>query len=295
LAEDSPYLTKGKAAMAIFVKTVEKKAEKGASDWVGLFVGIYTLWLKHMRKFRTNWMEVGGTLVTPVLWLLLFGVCMSAVVAELDKNATGGLNYMTYITPGVMLLTGLTAAVLSGATLLIERVNGVIKEYLVAPVPRLAVLLGTMASGLTKALLQVGVVLLMGFALSVRPVTDLAALLAGLAVITVYCLGFVGVAAAFASRSRSMESYHTLIMVMNLPVLFLSNALYPLAEMPTILRIGALLNPTTYAIDATRHLLYGSPPEIHLWVSLSVLGVFLVGGLWYGYRNFQRWVVTPVG
>ncbi len=271
----------------------EVQAEKIAR-WDGMATGVFTLWYKHMRKFVRSPMELGGTLATPVLWMLLFGVCMDSALKDLKDTTLTSLGYQAYIAPGVMLLTGLTAAVLGGATLLIERVNGVIKEYLVAPVPRLSVLLGTLASGLTKALVQAGVVLLLGVLLDTRLTTNAAFWLAGLGIVAVYCLGFVGVAAGFASRARSMESYHTLIMVMNLPVLFLSNALYPLAGMPWAIRWIALLNPTTYAVDATRHLLYRAQPEIGLAIDLPVLVAFMLFGLWYGYRNFQRSVANPI-
>lgn len=129
------------------------------SAMAGLVTGVYTLWLKHMRKFRHSPVEILGTMMTPLLWMLLFGVCIQGII----KETTKGLGYQAFITPGVMLLTGLTAAVLGGAILLLERLNGTLKEYLVAPVPRLAVLLGTMASGLTKAMLQAGVVLAAGY------------------------------------------------------------------------------------------------------------------------------------
>lgn len=268
-------------------------SEKVAA-WDGLFTGIYTLWLKHMRKFRTNSMEIAGTLATPVLWMLFFGACMSGMAEEF-KRMMGGISYQVYITPGVMMLTGITAAILGGATLLIERTNGVIKEYLVAPVPRLAVLLGTLASGLTKALLQSAVVLLAGVALGAKLTGTSVAVLGGIVLVVLFCLGFVGIAAAFASKAKGMESYHTLIMVMNLPVLFLSNALYPLEQMPAILRLLAYLNPTTYAVDATRHLFYGLKTEIGLGVDVPILLAFCVAGLWFGFRNFRRYVITPAG
>lgn len=259
------------------------------NNWSGMATGIYTLWLKHMWKFRTSVMELGGTLATPILWMLLFGVCMEGMVRELNL----GMSYQAYITPGIMLLTSLTAAVLGGATLLIERINGVIKEYLVAPIPRLAVLLGTMASGLTKAIIQSIVVLLMSLLLGVTLQTGFGGLLLGLVLVGIYSLGFVGIAAAVACQSKSMESYHTLIMLMNLPVLFLSNAIYPLHEMPAQLRVIAYINPTTYAADAIRGLFFGGQLEVGLWIDIPVLLAFMVAGLWYGYHSFQKTVANP--
>ncbi len=279
--------------------TVTRKPERAAfapvrqqaGTFDGMLTGVYTLWLKHMRKFWVSSMELGGTLATPILWMLLFGVCMEGMVRELNL----GMSYIAFITPGIMLLTSLTAAVLGGATLLIERINGVIKEYLVAPIPRLAVLLGTMASGLTKALIQAAIVLVMGLLLGATLRADLGGLLVSGVIVGAYSLGFVGIAAAFACTSKSMESYHTLIMVMNLPVLFLSNAIYPLHEMPMQLKVFAYLNPTTYAADAVRALLYHTAPEISLWVDIPMILTFMVAGLWYGYYNFRQAVITPAG
>ncbi len=195
--------------MAIVVKTrqLQTVEVKRSGSWNGMALGVYTLWLKHMRKFLSSSMEIGGTLSTPILWMLLFGLSMDGMVKNMkDLNLT--ISYMAYITPGVMLLTGLTAAILGGSTLLMERVNGVIKEYLVAPIPRLAVLLGTMASGLTKAVLQSLIVLILGVLLGASLILNPLSILFGLTIVIIYSLGFVGVAAAAASRAKGMESYH---------------------------------------------------------------------------------------
>ncbi len=249
--------------------------------------GVYTLWLKHMYKFLHSRMEIVGTLFMPMLWMLIFGLCMDTVIRNLkDLNITIG--YEAYITPGVMLLTGLTAAILGGTTLLMERLNGVIKEYLVAPVPRISILLGTMASGLTKALGQSLIVLVLGLVLDAALIFNPVAVLIGLVMLMLYSLGFVGIATAIASRSRSMEGYHSLIILLNLPVLFLSNALYPLEKLPGLLKVITFMNPTTYAVDAIRHLFYGTRLEIGLAIDATVLVLFAAFGIGLGYRVFKQ-------
>lgn len=284
--------------MATTISTVEKREQRLSrlpiknGQWYGLTSGVYTLWRKHMKKFSRSSMEIVGTLFTPVLWMLLFGLSMNGMVRGMS-GVTLSINYLAFITPGIMLLTGLTAAIVGGSTLLQERTSGVIKEYLIAPIPRLAVLLGTMASGLTKAMLQASIILVLGLLLGTGLNWNGLAVLAGLSVILVYSLGFVGIAAAIASRAKGMEGYHALIMILNLPVLFLSDALYPLDRMPAWLALLSYLNPTTYAVDATRHLFYGVPTNIGLWIDGAVLAAFMVLGVWWGYRNFQKSVANP--
>lgn len=274
------------------LEAVNGRVSANPGKWRELVGGVYTLWRKHMKKFSRSVMEIGGTLFTPILWMLLFGLSMGGMMKEIG-DFTPTVNYIAYITPGLMLLTCLTAAILGGTTLLIERTSGIIKEYLIAPVPRLAVLLGTMSSSLTKAILQAVVIILLGLTLGSGLNLNPLEFVAGLAILLIYTLGFVGIAAAAASKAKGMESYHTLIGVMNLPVLFLSNALYPLDKMPTVLAVLSYLNPTTYAIDAIRNLFYGAKLEIGLLIDLPVLLAFMVLGVWFGYRTFQKAVATP--
>ncbi len=273
------------------LESVTRPATTGG-PWTGMGRGVYTLWRKHMLKFSRSSMEIFGTLFTPVLWMLLFGLSMSGMVREM-KGLTISINYLAYITPGIMLLTGLTAAIVGGSTLLQERTTGVIKEYLIAPIPRLAVLLGTMASGLTKAILQSVIILALGLLLGSGLTWNILNILDGLGLVLLYSLGFVGIAAAVASKAKGMEGYHALIMLLNLPVLFLSNALYPLDRMPVVLAALSYLNPTTYAVDATRALFYGATTEIGLLIDVPVLVVFAVLGVWWGYRSFQKSVANP--
>jgi ABC-2 type transport system permease protein len=279
--------------MAIVIDKIEKEAigEKAkrlnASKWRRLGRGVGVLWLKHMKKFFGSEMEIIGTLSVPVLWMVLFGVCMGGTAQSFNQPGAE-LSYMAFITPGILLLTGLTAAVLGGATLLLERTHGTIKEYLVSPIPRAAIVLGALASSLTKAMGQAIVVLLLGLILGAFLVGSPFGWLLGVIFVVLYALGFAGIAVAFACKARGIESYHSIILLLNLPVLFLSNALYPLDKVPEIVRILAYFNPTTYAIDATRHLFFGAKAEIGLAIDLTVLIAFAALGLWFGFASFKR-------
>lgn len=258
------------------------------TEWSGLLTGTYTLWFKQMLKFTSSCMEIMGTLFIPLIWMFLFGVCMNTVLQGVQTGDGGSIGYTAYITPGVMLLVSLTAAVLGGSALLSERVNGVIKEYLVAPIPRLSILLGTIFGSFTKAMLQGIVVLVLGVLLDSYLVFNFGTLVAGLAIIAVYTLGFIGIAAAFACKAKETEGYHSLILILNLPVLFMSNALYPLDKMPDFLRFMSYFNPTTYAVDAARYFFYNVKPEIGLAIDVPLLLAFMVVGIWYGYRVFKQ-------
>src|SRR5919108_3947100 len=116
-----------------------------------------TIWSKHMTKFLRNREEFGGLLIQPVLWMTLFGVGMSTLVGR-----SAGSDYLSFMAPGILALTALGGAAGGGMALLDERLRGIMKEYLAAPIPRLSILLGSAASTTTKALFQAAVILVVG-------------------------------------------------------------------------------------------------------------------------------------
>jgi ABC-2 type transport system permease protein len=246
-----------------------------------------TIWHKHMTKFFRNREELGGLLIQPILWVVLFGVGMGALVGPV-----GGGDYLTFMLPGILALTALGGAVGGGMMLLDERLRGVMKEYLVAPIPRLSILLGNAASTVTKALFQSAIILLVGGLMGARLTGSPLGWLALALLLTLFTLGFAGIALAVAARSSSIMGYHGLIFLFNLPLLFASNALYPLAAMPGWIRAIALLNPTTYLIDALRALAFNGEPTLPLPLSFGAIVLFALAGISLAFLAFRRAVRT---
>lgn len=242
-----------------------------------------TIWSKHMTKFFHNREELGGLLLQPILWVVLYGVGMSAVVGNVE-----GSDYMSFMVPGILALTALGGAVGGGMALLDERLRGILKEYLVAPIPRLSILLGNAASTTTKALFQAAIILIVGALMGARLTASPLGWVALVVLLTLFTLGFAGIALAVAARSSSIMGYHGMIFLFNLPLLFASNALYPLAVMPGWIRTLALLNPTTYLIDALRALVFNGASTLPLALSFAVIVLFAAIGLALALWSFRR-------
>jgi ABC-2 type transport system permease protein len=233
-----------------------------------------TIWSKHMTKFFRSREELVGLLLQPVLWVALFGAGMGALVGRV-----GGSDYMSFMLPGILALTALGGAVGGGMALLDERLRGIMKEYLVAPIPRLSILLGNAASTATKALFQAAIILVLGVLMGARITHSPLGLLALVALVTLFTIGFAGIALAVAAHSKSIMGYHGMVFLFNLPLLFASNALYPLVSMPGWVRVIAMLNPTTYLIDALRALAFEGTATLALPLSLAVIVAFAVAGM----------------
>ncbi|GIV77209.1 MAG: transport permease protein [Litorilinea sp.] len=250
--------------------------------WQELWRGAWVIFSKHMLKFRSNSMEIGGTLGWPLLWVATFGLGMERVV---NTHILGSSSYLAFITPGIIALTALSGAVNSGMTLLEEKIKGVLKEYFVAPIPRLSILLAATGSGLVKTLLQSLIILAMAMAFGAHLVSSPTHLMGAFLFLLLYIMAFVGFSNGVAARSRSVGGYHMLLFVLNLPLLFLSNALYPLATMPAWMRIFAYLNPTTYAVDGLRHTLFANG-TLSPYLDVAVLLAFAALCNWFGVRSF---------
>ena len=246
--------------------------------------GAWVIYRKHMHKFVRNTTELGGTLAAPLLLAVTFGAGMQGIV---DQAAIGGMNYLSFITPGILGFTALSGAVNSGMTILEEKIRGYLKQYLVAPIPRMSVLLASTLSGFVKTLVQSLLILVIAIVFGAQLATSALGIVGALIVLALFMLAIVGFANGVALRSKSIGGYHTLLFLLNLPLLFLSNAFYPLDAMPLWMRGVALMNPTTYVVDGLRQTLFGAG-SLPILLSVAVLGLYALVLQWYGVNSFRR-------
>ena len=246
----------------------------------------FTLWHKHMCKLRANPEETVGMLIQPILWVVLFGVGMKSMMSPMggDENT-----YIGFMVPGIVAFTALSGGIAGGTVWLDERIRGIVKEYLVAPIPRLSILMGNAMSIVTKSLLQALVIFIIGVLMGATLDKNVLGWLGGVVLVSGYGLGFAGIALAVASKTDTPGAYHMLIFMLNLPLLFLSNSLYPLANLPKWMDIGARLNPTSYVADGLRQMVLvdAEGGVFELWLCFVVVGVFSAVGMWLALSAFR--------
>ena len=249
------------------------------------------LWQKQMKKTLVHSEEIVGMLIQPILWVVLFGVGMGSLmgaVGPVDRDV-----YMTFILPGIVALTAVGGAIGGGSTWLNERITGIVKEYLVAPIPRLSILMGNALSITTKVLIQSIIIMIVGVLMGANLSANPLGWLGGFLLIAGYGIGFSGIALAVASKTDSSAGYHMMIFMLQLPLLFWSNSLYPLATLPTWMRVGAMFNPTTYVVTGLRTIMMAPAADvadvdsIALWVCFVVIAAFAAIGMGVALRAFK--------
>jgi ABC-2 type transport system permease protein len=83
---------------------------------------------------------------------------------------------------------------------------------------------------------------------------------------------------ALSVRVKQMQTVMPLIQMAITPMLFLSGALFPLANLPTWLRVLTLINPVTYAVEPMRSLVFD-----HLDMDAATRAVLDPGIDWFGW------------
>jgi ABC-2 type transport system permease protein len=154
--------------------------------------------------------------------------------------------------------------------------------------------MGNATSIVTKVLIQSVVILIIGLLMGAKLSNNPLGWLGGLLLIAGFGIGFSGFALAVASSTDSSEGYHMMIFLFQLPLLFLSNSLYPLEILPAWMRIGAYANPTTYVVTGLRQITLGpartmgTVANIPLWLCFVVAAGFAVFGMIMALGAFKK-------
>ena len=241
--------------------------------WHVLPSRVYTLCLVEVQKLRHDPSELLTRAIQPVLWLLVFGETFTRIRAI----PTGNVPYLDFLAPGILAQSALFVSIFYGIQIIWERDAGVLTKLLVTPTPRAALITGKAFAAGIRALTQAAVILvlaaILGVGLSANPLH-----LLGVAVVVTLGAGFFSclsmtIAGLVLSRERLMGIGQAIMM----PLFFGSNALYPIAVMPTWLRVFSRANPLSYEVDALRGLLIGT--SAHVALDLVVLVVCAVAGI----------------
>jgi ABC-2 type transport system permease protein len=242
---------------------------------------IYILWLRALKHFVRSKAQIISSLGQPLLYLLALGFGLGPVFQRAGQG-----NYIQFIAPGVVTMTVLFSSMFSGIGLIWDRQFGFLKETLVAPVPRVAVMLGRTLGGATVALMQGMLVMLLSMLVGFRPVS-LAALPEAILYMALIAIVFCALGTALGSRLENMQAFPMVSSFIMMPMFFLSGALYPLAGLPGAMKVVTAVNPLTYGVDGVRGALIGA---WHFGAGIDLLVLFGVGGLFValGAWSFSR-------
>lgn len=212
---------------------------------------IYVLWLRELRRYLRSRSQIVASLGQPVLYLVALGFGLGPVFQKAGQG-----NYVQFVAPGIIAMTVLFSAVFSGIGLLWDRQFGFLKETLVAPVPRIQIMIGRTLGAATVAIIQGLLVAVVCFLAGFRIVNVAAIPLAFVFLCLIACL-FAALGSAIGSVLQNMQGFQLIMNFLVMPIFFLSGALYPLKNLPKALLVVTSLDPLAYGVDGLRTTLIG--------------------------------------
>lgn len=236
---------------------------------------IYILWLRQLKRYYRSRARMIGSLAQPVLFLVALGFGFGPIYQK-----AGGGDYIQFIAPGIIAMSIIFTAMFTGLEVIYDRQFGFLKETLVAPVPRWAIMLGRTFGGATVATLQGVIVFLISLIIGFRP-DNISVVLLAIAYMILMATFFTAFGTAIASRMEDMQAFPLIINFLIMPLFFLSGALFPLSGLPRAIQTIIYANPLSYGVDGIRGALTGQMHfglQLDFFVLLAFAAIVLAAG-----------------
>jgi ABC-2 type transport system permease protein len=231
------------------------------------------VWRRELIRFRSDRLRAVTSLVQPVLFLFVLGTGLSSLARG---GMPAGLDFKTFMYPGVLAMSVLFTAIFSAGSIVWDREFGFLREMLVAPVSRGAIVIGKCLGGATISTFQ-GVVILALAGLAHVPYSPLLILtLIGELLLLAFTLTAFGV--MMAARIKQFQAFMALTQMLVMPLFFLSGALYPLNGLPAWLTVLTRIDPLTYIVDPMRRAVFD-----HLAISPAARQALAPAVTWGGW------------
>lgn len=248
--------------------------------------GILAIWYREFKVFLRERSRVVGSIASPIMWLMLFGGGLGASVT------VEGINYQTFIYPGILAQSVLFSAIFFGIYIVWDRKIDFLKEVMVAPISRTAMFVGKVMGGATDSMLQSAVILLLGVILGRAGIIPglhlgLFSVLGALLILLITTISLVSVGLIIGSQMESFEGFQLVSSFLLFPAFFLSGALFPIDRLPGWLAPFTLIDPLTYAVDGLRNVILGSS-QFNLFLDLGIMSVFALVVIIIGTIAFER-------
>jgi ABC-2 type transport system permease protein len=241
---------------------------------------------RHVRNLARQPWYVAFTLFTPVMYLVLFGQLFKSV-AELPGFGT--TDYITFLTPGIAVMTAVFSAGWSGMGEYEDLDRGVLDRFLVSPASRTALVAGRLVQVALIAVIQVVIIVGLGLILGADyaggPVGILLMMLA--AVLVAVPIGAFSNAIALLLRQE--ESIIGVNQFLLLPLTFLSSVFMAPALMPGWIRTVSKFNPLTWAVETARAAVSTSTDWGLVATRLGWLVVLGAVTMWFAVRTFRAY------
>jgi ABC-2 type transport system permease protein len=215
-------------------------------------------------------------MVMPAAWLIFVGLALPIRFTD---------NYIDFVTPGILVMTILSASLAGGGLLIMDRMLGFFNKFLALPPPRETILFGKILVITIRGIIQSTIILLFAFLLGAHLYTPVQ-LLGTYIILCIFGALLSAAATSIAIYLDDHDQYAAANAMISMPLFFTSSAMMPYDVMPEWLAPIARLNPLSYAIDGIRILQTGEVPVTQISLR-SILCVIVVGLAVHAFRKVK--------
>jgi ABC transporter DrrB family efflux protein len=203
-----------------------------------------------------------GFTVQPIMFVLLFVYVFGGAIE------TPGLDYADFLIPGIIVQSMVFGGFVTALGLSEDLKKGLMDRFRSLPMSRAAVLTGRTLADISTNVVQLVVMLAVGFAVGFRFATSVSHVVGGLALCLLIGYAFSWVFAFIGLTASSPEAANAYGFTILFPLTFISSAFVPTDTMPSWLQPVAEHNPFTTMVDAVRALFIGTPAGTSVWLSV---------------------------
>ncbi|MDP3970704.1 MAG: ABC transporter permease [bacterium] len=212
------------------------------------------LWKRDLLHYWRNRIRALVGLTMPMLWLFIFGGGMASSLSGSSQSMTNGsgVDYIQFIFPGVIAMSLIFNAIFSALSTVKDKEFGFLKEILVAPVPRSTIVIGRALGAASTSAIQGTLILILAPFIGVHLTLTMVVLLIPMIWLVAFALTSIGM--VMVSFFDNQEAFQYVVNFVNMPMFFLSGALFPLGQVPAWMNPLVKLNPASYAVDGMRRI-----------------------------------------
>jgi ABC-2 type transport system permease protein len=245
---------------------------------------IYAVLEREVIRMLRQKTRLVSAMVRPLIWLFVIGTGFGTVIGE-----SRGVPYQTFLVPGVIGMTMLFGAMLAALTTVYDKESGVMRMMIIAPLPHFWIVIAKVLSAALAAVLQALLLMVLLAVLGyIGAKTDFVLLALALIFTSLACAGIGMLTASF---TRTLDNFAAIMNFVIFPVFFLSGSLYPVQDLPEVLRWVATINPYTYGVDLLKHATSNAgliATDFSRWTDIAVLIGFTLTAIAISSWRFSR-------
>ena len=209
------------------------------------------------------------TTLMPIAFMLLFVYVFGGAINS------GSHSYVTYLLPGILIITIATGISYTAFRLFLDLKSGIFERFQSLPIARSSVLWAHVLTSLVATFISLVLVVLVALLMGFRSGAGVQAWLAvaGILMLLTLALTWIAVIPGLSAKSADGASAFSYPLIL-LP--FISSAFVPTKTMPGPVRAFAEHQPVTAIVNTMRDLFTSQPVGSDIWIALAWCAGILV-------------------